>query len=99
MLSLSPVSLLSFPPSRYLFLSPLSRSLLLSLSWPKKKANLMPLTGEPLSDALSGNLYANGVGHSDETPGFAIANGTHHQIRAASKGSSAVSRKAKHSLP
>ena len=71
---LSPV----FPPFSLSFsLSSLSLSLLLSLSWPTKTANVMPLTGEPLSDALSGNLYANGVGHSDETPGFAIVNGTY----------------------
>ena len=40
-----------------------------------RNAALMPLSGEPLSDALTGTwMGINGVGHSDETPGFAAAN-------------------------
>ena len=35
----------------------------------------MPLSGEPLSDALTGTwMGINGVGHSDYTPGFAATN-------------------------
>jgi len=40
-----------------------------------RSASIMPMTGEPISDALTAGWQGtNGVGHSDETPGFAEAN-------------------------
>jgi len=40
-----------------------------------RSAAVLPLTGEPVSDALTGTwMGTNGVAHSDETPGFAEAN-------------------------
>jgi hypothetical protein len=40
-----------------------------------RSAAILPLSGEPLTDALTGPwMGINGVGHSDETPGFAAAN-------------------------
>jgi hypothetical protein len=40
-----------------------------------RSAAILPLSGEPVSDALTGTwMGVNGVGHSDESPGFAAAN-------------------------
>jgi len=40
-----------------------------------RSASVMPITGEPISDALTGGWQGtNGVAHSDNTPGFAEIN-------------------------